>query len=72
MAGSKSETQGEFCDGLSSNIVVQYSVGPIITLITARVYPMIQNNNAFFQNDNVPIHTAATVESWFEEPEGEL
>jgi hypothetical protein len=38
--GSNSETQGQFYDGLGSNIVVQYSVGPIITLhgqITARV-----------------------------------
>jgi hypothetical protein len=33
--------RGRFCDGLGSNIVVQYSVGPIITLhgrITAREY----------------------------------
>jgi hypothetical protein len=49
-----SETQGRFCDGLGSSNVVQYSVGPIITLhgrITAReymdwfgnqVHPMIQ------------------------------
>jgi hypothetical protein len=32
MRGSNSETRGRFCDGLGSNIVVQYSVGPIITL----------------------------------------
>jgi hypothetical protein len=30
--GSNSETRGRFCDGLGSNIVVEYSVGPIITL----------------------------------------
>jgi hypothetical protein len=39
--GSNSGTQGRFCDGLGSNIVVQYSVGPIITLhgrIPAREY----------------------------------
>jgi hypothetical protein len=52
--GSNSKTWGRFCDGLGSNIVIQYSVGPIITLhgqITAReylnrlgnqVHPMIQ------------------------------
>jgi hypothetical protein len=52
--GSNTETQGRFCGGLGSNIMVQYSVGPIITLhgrITAReyvdrlsnqVHPMIQ------------------------------
>jgi hypothetical protein len=63
--------------------MVQYFVGPIITLhgsITKTeyvdrlgnlVYPKIQtsfpNNNAVFQDDNVPIHTAGTVQSLFEE-----
>jgi hypothetical protein len=32
MAGLKSQTWGRFCDGLGSNIVVLYSVGPITTL----------------------------------------
>jgi hypothetical protein len=79
---------GVFCDGLGSNILVQYSVGRIITLhsrITAReqvdrlgnqVHPMIQtlfpNNDAVFQGYNAPIHTAGTVESWFDEHEGKL
>jgi hypothetical protein len=70
--------------------MVQYSVGPIIKLhgrVTAReytdrlgnpVHPMIQTlfpNDADFQDDSVPIHTAAmaaTVQPWFEEHEGEL
>jgi hypothetical protein len=63
--------------------MVQYSVGPIITLhdrITVReyvdrlgnqVHPMIQtllpNNDAFFQDDNTHIHTAGTIQSRFEE-----
>jgi hypothetical protein len=63
-------------------------VGPIITphgRITVRKYvdrlgnqaqPMIQtlfpNNDAVFQDDNAPIHTAGTVPSWFEEHKGEL
>jgi hypothetical protein len=67
------------CDGLGISIVVQYSVGPILTLhgqITARVYvdmlgnqvhPMIQtlypNNDAVFQDDSAPIHTAGTNQS---------
>jgi hypothetical protein len=74
-----SKTRGRFCDGLASNIVVQYSVGPIITLrdrINAKeyvdrlgnqVHPMIQtlfpNNGAVFQDDSAPIHTAGTVQS---------
>jgi hypothetical protein len=68
MPGSSSETRGRFYDGLGSNIMVQYSVGPNITLlgqITARVqvdklgnqvHPMRQtlfpNNNAVFQEDS--------------------
>jgi hypothetical protein len=41
-----------------------------------QVHPIIQtlfpNNNAVFQDDNTPIHTAETAQSWFEEHEGEL
>jgi hypothetical protein len=33
------------------------------------VYP---NNDAVFQDENAPIHTARTVQSWFDENEGEL
>jgi hypothetical protein len=87
MPGSKSETLGRFCDGVGSNVVVQYSVDLIMTLhgrITAReyvdrlgneVHPMIQTlfpNDAHFQDGNAHIHTAGTVQSWFEEHEGEL
>jgi hypothetical protein len=71
------ETRRRFCDYLVSNIVVQYSVGPIIALqgrITARenvdklgnqVHPKIQtlfpNNGAGYQENSAPIHTAQTV-----------
>jgi hypothetical protein len=88
MPGSNSKTRGRFCDELGSNIVVQYSVGSVITLhgrITARehvdrlgtqVHPMIQtlfaNNDAVFREHNAHIHRVGTVQSWFEEHKGEL
>jgi hypothetical protein len=41
-----------------------------------QVHPMIQtsfaNNNAAFQDDNAPTHTAETVQSCFEEHEGKF
>jgi hypothetical protein len=64
-----------------------YSAGPIITpngRITASDYmgilvnqalPLVQmfpNNNAIFQGDNSPIHTARSVQSWFEVHENAL
>jgi hypothetical protein len=88
MPGSNIETRGRFCEGLGSKIVVQYSVGPNITLhgrITARehvdrlgnqvhlmTHTLFPNKDAAFQDDNDPIHTVGTVSSWFEEHEGEL
>jgi hypothetical protein len=71
MPGFNSEKRG-FCDGLGSNIVVQYSVGPVITIhcqITARkclerlgnqVHSVIQtfmNNYAGFQDDCPDSHS---------------
>ena len=60
-----------------------YSAGPIITLkghITAsdnmdilgnQVHPMVQmllaKNDVIFQDDILPIHTATSVQSWFQE-----
>jgi hypothetical protein len=89
MSASNSETREKFCDGLGSDIVVKYSVGPIITLhgrITAREYvdrlgnqviPMIHTllsseQRCSFPRRQCPIHTAGTVQLWFEEHEGEL
>jgi hypothetical protein len=41
-----------------------------------QVHPMTQtlfpNSDAVFKDDSAPIHTAGTVQSWFEEHEGEL
>jgi hypothetical protein len=36
------------------------------------IQTLFPKNNAVFQADNAPIHTAGTVQSWFEEHEGEL
>jgi hypothetical protein len=79
MPDSNNETRGRFCDGLGSNIMMQYYVVFIITLhgrITARrhvdrlrnrVHPIIQtlfpNKDAVFQDDNAHIQTAGTVQS---------
>jgi hypothetical protein len=67
--------------------MVQYSVGPIITLhdqITAREYVdrlgnqvhfMIQtflNSDAVFQDNSAPFTQLELFQSWFEEHEGEL
>jgi hypothetical protein len=86
--GSNGETRGRFCDGFGSNIVVRYSVVSIIKVhgrIAAKeyvdrlgnqVHPVIQtlfpNYNAVLQDDSAPVHTARTVQPWFEEHEGEL
>jgi len=64
-----------------------YSAGPIITLngrimsvtmwtLGNWVHPMVHmlfpNNDAVFQDDILPIHTARSVKSWFEEHEDAL
>jgi hypothetical protein len=36
------------------------------------IQTLFPNNDAVFKDDNAPIHTAGTVQSWFEEHEGEL
>jgi transposase len=33
---------------------------------------LFANNDAIFQDDNAPVHTDRSVQSWFEEREGEL
>jgi hypothetical protein len=35
------------------------------------IQTLFPNNGAVFQDDNAPIHTAGTVQSWCEEHEGE-
>ena len=65
-----------------------YSAGPIITLngqiaasdfvdvLGNQVRPVVQmflpNNDAVFQDDILPMHTARSVHSWFEEHEDAL
>jgi hypothetical protein len=36
------------------------------------VQTLFANSDAVFQDDNIPLHTAGTVQSWFEEHEGGL
>jgi hypothetical protein len=36
------------------------------------IQTLFLNNDAVFQDDSDPIHTAATVQPWFEDYEGEL
>jgi hypothetical protein len=36
------------------------------------IQTLFPNNDAVSQEDNAPIHTAGTAQSWFEEHEGEL
>ena len=68
--------------------ISRYSAGPIITLngriiasdyvdiLGNQLHPMVHKlflkNNAVFQNDNLPIHTARRFQSWFEEHEDTL
>jgi len=84
MPGSNCETWRQTCDDFGSNI--WYSAGPVLTLngqITAnnymdilviQVHPMVQlfPNDAIFREDDSPIHTARSVQSWFQEHEDAL
>jgi hypothetical protein len=36
------------------------------------LHTLFPNNDAVFQDDSSPVHTAGTVQSWFEEHEGEI
>jgi hypothetical protein len=36
------------------------------------IQTLFPNNDAVFQDDSAPLHTAGTVQQWFEEHEGEF
>jgi hypothetical protein len=73
---------------MGSAAISWYSLGPVtafhgrintsdyVDVLRNQVHPMIhtlfRNKDAFFHDDNSPIHTTGTVQSWFEEHEGEL
>ena len=83
MHGSICETWRWICDDCSA--ISWYFTGPIITLngqITAidymdllgnQLHPVVQmlflSNDPVFQDDTLPINTARSVQSWFEEHE---
>jgi hypothetical protein len=48
---------------------VRGELGNQVHSMTQTLFP---NNDAVFQDDNASIHTAGTIQSWFEEHEGEL
>ena len=80
------ETWRWIYDDLGSNILVfcssyNYSewlnyCNDYVDTLGNQLHPTVQtlfpNNNAIFQDDNSPIHTAGSVQSWFEEHEGAL
>ena len=86
MPSSNCETWSQFCNDLGSSI--QYSAGPVLTLngqittsdylgiLGSQVHHMVQvlfpNNDAVFQDNDSPIHTARSVQSWLEEHEDAL
>ena len=47
-----------------------------VDILCSLVHPVVQvlfpNNDAVFQDDDSPIHTARSVQSWFEENEDAL
>ena len=81
MPGFNCEILSQICDDLSSNI--KYFAGPVLTLngrittsdyvdiLGSKVHRMVQMlfpiSDAVFQDDDLPIHTARSVQSWFEE-----
>jgi hypothetical protein len=84
MPGSNSGTRVRFCNGFGSNIVVQHSVGHIVTLherISAReyvdrlgnqVHPMIQTLFPTLMQFSKTVMAPFTQMELFEEPDGEL
>ena len=86
MPRSNFEIWNHFCDDLGSNIL--YSAGTVpplngritasdyVDILCSLVHPMVQvllpNNDAVFQDDDSPMHTARIVQSWLEEHEDAL
>jgi hypothetical protein len=79
------ETLGQICDDLGSNILVfcwsyNYSECPnccqwLRGHFSYQMCPVVQmfpHNDSVFQDENLPMYTARSVQSWFEEHEDAL
>jgi hypothetical protein len=57
---------------LHGRITGREYVGRLSNHVPLMIQTLFPHNDAVFQDDTAPIHTAGTVQSWFEELEGEL
>jgi hypothetical protein len=65
-----------WCAGFIFTVNGRNTASDYVDILNNQVHPMVQtlfpNNDAVFQDDSLPIHTAISVHSWFEEHEDAL
>jgi hypothetical protein len=82
MPGSYCETWRLVCDGLGSNILVfcwsyntlngRITASDCVDILGNQGQMLSPNNNAIFKDDYSHIHTARSIQSWFQEHEDAL